>query len=558
MAAILSLIASLLIDISFSWARMLIALVVSVVLGLFIGIYTARHERAERLIMPVVDILQTLPILAFFPFVIFVIVASVPGYIGINIAVIFLIVTSMLWNIIFGAYEAVKTLPNEVSEVSEVYRMGSFERLRKIWIPASMPKVVEQAMLSWSIGLFYLVTSEIFSTASSTYTVKYGIGVALTNLALSGNYFDYAIGIAIFVIFVILTRALLFAPLETFFSPYNDQKQKKSRLTIFVRRFRTPKLLRVHWHVPRSIERMELGHRRRTVSAASASVAKAPEKAHLDKRVYAAMAVAAVVVLLVLLYGVGIISNNDISLEYMVLAALAASFARVWLAFAFILIVSVPVSIYLVFMSKHRNAYITLFQVLASIPATILLPLIVLSLKNSPYHNEIVAFVIFVLSGVWYVIFGILSNKNAIQSNILEVRDIFKLKGTKAWRYIYLQAIVPGLITGAVTGIGAEWNASIVAEYFKTPVMRNVTSTAIANGAKMASIGMTNSTASAVVNGTVLTSVKVGMGELLNVQLALGHYWLMALALINLTVMIILINRLLWKRAYNRVAKMYR
>jgi NitT/TauT family transport system permease protein len=534
--AILSLIASLLLDISFSWARMLVALLVSVVLGLFIGIYTARHERAEKLIMPIVDILQTLPILAFFPFVIFVIVASVPGYVGINIAVVFLIVTSMLWNIIFGSYEAVKTLPQEVSEVSEVYRMGNFERLRKIWIPASMPKVVEQAMLSWSIGLFYLVTSEIFSTANSTYTVKYGIGVALTNLALSGNYFDYGIGIAIFIIFVILTRALLFAPLETFFSPYNEQKQRKSRFKNFIHRFRTPKLPRVHWHIPKSIEKiekMEFGHRHHRVSGAvnHAAAESGKARSQLDRRIYAALAAAIAVVLFVSLYSFGVISNKDIGFEYTVLIALAASFARVWLAFAVILLISVPVSVYLVFMSKHKNAYITLFQVLASIPATILLPLIVLSLKNSPFHNEIVAFVIFVLSGIWYVIFGIMSNRNAIQSNILEVRDIFKIKGTKAWRYIYLQAIVPGLITGAVTGIAAEWNASIVAEYF--------TSTAIGNG-------------------TVLTSVTIGMGKLLDTQLASGHLWLMALALINLTVMIILINRLLWKRAYNRVAKVYK
>jgi ABC-type anion transport system duplicated permease subunit len=136
-----------------------------------------------------------------------------------------------------------------------------------------------------------------------------------------------------------------------------------------------------------------------------------------------------------------------------------------------------------------------------------------------------------VLSGIWYVIFGIMSNRNAMQGNILEVRDVFKVKGIKAWRSIYLKAIVPGLITGAVTGIAAEWNASIVAEYF--------TSTAIGNG-------------------TVLTSVSVGMGKLLDTQLASGHLWLMALALINLTVMIILVNRLLWKKAYNSVAKVYR
>ena len=530
--AILDFVVSLLVDISFSWMRMLIALLASILLGLAIGIFAARNERAEKIVMPIIDILQTLPILAFFPFVIYIIVGSLPGYVGINIAVIFLIITSMVWNIIFGAFEAVKTLPLEVSEVSKMYRMNGLGRLRKIWIPASMPKVVEQAMLSWSIGLFYLVTSEIFSTANSTYTVKYGIGVALTNLALSGNYFEYAVGIGIFILFVVLTRALLFAPLETFFSPYNDQKQRKHRFSNFMHRLKTPKFPKIHWH----IKMIDLGHHNhssRGANAASiAGAAKPTTKAGLmDKRVYALLAVAAALLLLLLLYRIGIISNQDLGYEYDVLVALAASFARIWLAFAVILVVSVPASVYLIFMTKHRNAYVTLFQVLASIPATILLPLIALELRNAPYHNELVAFVIFVLSGLWYVIFGTMSNRNAIQSSMLEAKKVFGVKGIKAWRYIYLQAIVPGLITGAVTCIAAEWNASIVAEHF--------TSTALGNG-------------------NVITSVGIGMGTYLDAQLTAGKYWLMALALINLTVMIILINRFLWKRAYNSVAKVYK
>lgn len=545
--AILDFVVSLLVDISFSWLRMLAALLISILLGLAIGIYAARREWAEKIIMPIIDILQTLPILAFFPFVIYVIVAAFPGYVGINVAVIFLIITSMVWNIIFGAFEAVKTLPLEISEVSEVYRMGALGRIRRIWLPASMPKVVEQAMLSWSIGLFYLVTSEIFSTANSTYTVKYGIGVALTNLALSGNYLEYALGIGVFIIFVILTRALLFAPLETFFSPYGDQKQRKHRLSNFIHRFKTPRLLRVHWHV----FNIELKHRPRiNYAARNESLTKAKTgKRLLNRRGYTLLAVGMVALLLISLYSIGIITVKDFGYEYEVLLALGASFARIWLAFAVILAISVPVSVYLVFMAKHRNAYVTLFQVLASIPATILLPLIVLGLQKSPYHNELVAFVIFVLSGLWYVIFGIMSNRNAIQNSVLEAKEVFGVKGIKAWKSIYLKAIVPGLITGAVTCIGAEWNASIVAEYFKAPVAMNTTtiagSTAVANSA-------------ATLNGTVLTSVKVGMGKFLNVELAAGHYWLMALALINMTVMIVLINRLLWKRAYNSVAKVYK
>src|ERR1700733_3516839 len=108
MQAILSMIALLLFDTSVSWLRMLVALSLSIVIGLFVGILASRSETAEQIIIPILDIFQTLPILAFFPVVIYVVVATLPGYIGINAAVIFLIVTSMIWNIAFGVYEAIK------------------------------------------------------------------------------------------------------------------------------------------------------------------------------------------------------------------------------------------------------------------------------------------------------------------------------------------------------------------------------------------------------------------------------------------------------------------
>jgi NitT/TauT family transport system permease protein len=155
----------------------------------------------------------------------------------------------------------------------------------------------------------------------------------------------------------------------------------------------------------------------------------------------------------------------------------------------------------------------------------------VLSLKNAPMHNEIVAFTIFFLSGLWYVVFSILSQKTYIPQSTFEVKKIFGIKGINAWKRIYLYAILPGLITGAVTGIAAEWNASIVAEYFTT---------------------------SAIGNGAVITSVSIGIGKLLDISLDNGNMALMVLGLLNLTVMIIIVNRLLWKRFYAKVERIYK
>jgi len=510
----------LLVDISFSWIRMFIALGLSILLGLGLGIWAATSRIAEKVIIPIVDILQTLPILAFFPFVIYIIVAAIPGYMGINAAVIFLIITSMLWNIIFGVYESIKELPHEFIELTAIYGMGIKEKLSKIYIPASMPKVMGQSTLSWAIGLFYLVTSEIFSTSSKTYMVKHGIGVALTQLALSGNFNEYIVGIFIFIVFVVLTRLLFFAPLERYFNKHNMSNIQKTRAIHFVH-FMKPRLkLKIpKINIP---IKFALGKKRDTYPLSNEVYTK-PKRRGYANLFYATFAI---------LFVAAIILNKTLfSYELSILASLLASFARVWFAFAIILLISVPLSVYLIFFSKRLSAYVLLFQIIASIPATIMLPLIVSLFIKMPFHSEAVAFSVYLLSGIWYVIFSTLSQKAYIPQSIYEVKKLFGIKGLQAWKKIYLYAIIPGLITGAVTGIAAEWNASIVAEYF---------------------------TSSGIGNGAVLTSVSIGIGKLLDLSLDNGNMVLMLLALLNLTIMIIVINRLLWKRLFDRVEDIYK
>lgn len=204
--------------------------------------------------------------------------------------------------------------------------------------------------------------------------------------------------------------------------------------------------------------------------------------------------------------------------------SLAFSFLRVWGAFLAILLVSIPLSIHVIFLSKKIKKYMLVFQIIASIPATILLP----AIAEVAYGNSnLLAFIIYFLSGLWYVIFSIVATTKYLPSNIDEVKRIFHLNGIIAWKKIYLKAVIPGVITGAVTGIAAEWNASIVAEYF--------------------SVG----------NGKVLTSVSVGMGKALNVALADGNLLLMGVLLANMVVMIILINYFVWRRLYNKVNSVY-
>ncbi len=516
----IALVLQLVLDTSASWVRMFIALGISVLISIVVGIYAAVSPKAEKIILPVVDILQTIPILAFFPFALFVFVVILPGYIGINAAVIFLIITSMVWNIIFGVYESIKTIPREFLEVSDLYDFDRFERLKKIYIPAAMPRIVEQSILSWSIGLFYLVTSEIFSVGASNEQVKYGIGVAFASLAYQGAI-PYLIGIAVFVVFVIATRFLFFRPLEEYSTRHIRSQQK-------VQQGNAPRYERalLGW-VSRRISSAPMIIKSNRIVKGRKHISRVPvveERRDLKILGYA-------VVVLLVAGALYTFASNPVLLGYesQVLPALAASFARVWLAFAIMLAISVPLCVYLIFMSKYGRKYMLLFQIAASIPATILLPAIAVTIKQ----GELVALVVFILSGIWYLIFSIMASVRTMPQNVFEVSRIFGVKGTNAWKNIYLKAILPGLVTGALTGIAAEWNASIVAEYFTTS-------------------GVTGTT-------NVVSSVGVGIGKLLDLSLAPGGQGigLMMVALLNLVVMILLVNTFVWKKLYNKVTKVY-
>ncbi len=507
----------LLVDTGYSWIRMLIALAISILLSLAIGIALARSKTLEKIFIPVIDVLQTLPIVAFFPFMVLVVVTFLPNIIGINAAVIFLIVTSMLWNMIFGVYEAIKTIPNEFLELTNLYKLGLYQKLKKLFIPASLPRLSEQMSLSWAIGLFYLVTSEIFSTGLKQYSVQ-GIGVDLAQLGFSGNIPYYMLGIVIFVGFVVLTRLTLFAYFNKIASRFSaDTFERKKRHAEFGlgNPFYKSRLLSF-------IEEFYAEKRQRFIALIAG-----------EKKALATLVLAVSIVLTVLVVVYYILPSFAMeqllqtpAYEVSVLVSLSASFLRVWGAFALILVVAIPIAVYTAFISKHRQAYMLVFQVIASVPATILLPLIVSTFSN---NGEAVAFVVFFLSGLWYVIFSILASTNYLPSEIIEVKRIFRLNGLVAWKKIYLRAIAPGLITGAITAIAAEWNASIIAEQFS----------------------------SSGISGTAATSVSVGIGKFLDTSLASGNLYLMLIALINMTAMIILFNTFVWKRLYRRITSIY-
>jgi NitT/TauT family transport system permease protein len=169
--------------------------------------------------------------------------------------------------------------------------------------------------------------------------------------------------------------------------------------------------------------------------------------------------------------------------------------------------------------------------VLSAIPATILLPVIVAALYQLPFRNELVALSIIFIAMIWYLMFSIISGMRTLPTQLLELKNMLRLKWTSAWKNIYIPAVLPSFITGSITAIGGAWNSLIVAEYFSIEI----------NG-----------------KANVMTQVGTGIGKVIDIAVFQGNLQLTILALIAMTTMVIIINRLVWQRAYNHVTQKYR
>jgi ABC-type anion transport system duplicated permease subunit len=215
---------------------MFAALGLSFVAAIVIGITAARKPLASKIIIPIIDVLQSVPILGFFPAAItFFIILFNGGIIGIELAAIFLIFTSMAWNMIFSVYESVLSIPSELLETSFAYRANRLLQLRRLYLPASIPKLVYNSILSWAAGWYFLTAAEIISLGSKTFTLR-GLGSLLGNSVYSGQYVQAVIALAILVLVIMLTDFFLWRPLESYANRFKYDYSSFSSRTIAVRR----------------------------------------------------------------------------------------------------------------------------------------------------------------------------------------------------------------------------------------------------------------------------------------------------------------------------------
>jgi NitT/TauT family transport system permease protein len=518
------------IDIVSSWIRMILALGLSILFALAVGIWAARSRRAEAVILPLLDIFQSIPILGFFPFVIGGIYGVLPNFVGANLAVIVLIFTSMSWNIAFGVYEAVKAIPQDYLDLLSVSHSSSWQRIITLYIPASMSRIAYNTQISWAVGLFFLTASEIIvignGATAQQVPIPYGIGIGANNFTITGDYADYALLIAGIVVAVIVWRYLFLRAFALWSEKYKMMEEPRERHRDPITRFYS-------WVNHRAVSKMFLLAHGTGVSRFTSTISKFGRGLKYAVLIFLALFGLLLFSAVAKSGGISIGSlppvSQVLSVEGEVLVALATSFARVWYVYVICVAIGLPMGVVISLNFKLYDTVSPILEVISSIPAPILLPaiLVVPVLGGIP---EAVSTIVIILAIVWYVIFNVMAGVRTLPADLKELPHLYNASRWSAWRNVYLPGALTGFVTGSITAIGGAWNALIISEYFTETIHGNT---------------------------VVKSQVATGIGKLIDVATNNSDYLTLTLAVLSMTILIVAFNLTVWRRVYHHVTKRY-
>ncbi|MGH9441097.1 MAG: ABC transporter permease subunit [Thermoanaerobaculia bacterium] len=502
----------------FSFLRMLAAYVLSLVFAISYGVAAGRSKRAERFLIPILDVLQSVPVLGFFPAAVYFFIALTGGgRLGIETAAVFLIFTGQAWNMAFGVYEAVTTLPADSSEVVRSLGLSRWQRFRQLELPASVPKLVYNSILSWAAGWYFLVACEIISLGKNTYSLP-GLGSFIQKSMEVGDVRGMAAGIGALVLIVVALDVFVWRPLTVWAEKYRFEFTAgavgESRLFDLYRHTGLGRVLRTvleaGWScLDRPIRRIE-------------TLAPESRKAGIFRglrriwRVFfwlgAGAAAAALAVLLV-----SYLLPPVPAAAAQIPRALLFSFLRLCVAYAISLAWTIPLSLWVGEDDRVAKIVTPVAEIVASIPATAFFPIIVFFVVRE-LGSVNVASVLLVLTGMqWYLLFNALAGARQVPGEMKEMTRSFGLTFPARAKAAILPAMVPSLITGSVTGWGGGWNALILSEY-------------VAYGNRVYQAP--------------------GIGQLLQKATVSGNTRLLVWCLASMVLAIGILNRLVWRRLY--------
>jgi len=447
-----------------SLLRMFIGLVLSVLFTFVYATAAARLPRAEKVLIPVLDILQSVPVLGFLTVTVTAFINLFPGSeLGLECASIFAIFTSMAWNLTFAFYHSLVSQPRDLDEAARVMRLTKWQRFWRLDVPGGMIPLVWNGMMSFGGAWFFLAASESISVLNHTYALP-GIGSYVAAAMAQGSLGKVGIAIVVMVAMVIVVNVVFWRPMvawaERFRAEESSADERPRSLVLdALRRSAVPGLLvRPLRPAGRLLDRVT-----RPFGLAEHPLAR-PVLRQRTGDVFFAGAVTAVA-----LYGVW--RALDYVHVHVGLGAFghafalgAATFVRVLVLLVFASVIWVPVGVWIGMNPKVARFAQPVVQVLASFPANFLFPFAVAFFVASGISLNIGGILLMALGAQWYILFNVIAGASAIPSDLREAMRSMGVRGRLRWEKFILPAIFPAYVTGGITAAGGAWNASIVAE----------------------------------------------------------------------------------------------
>ncbi|TDT93530.1 MULTISPECIES: ABC transporter permease [Azorhizobium] len=444
--------------------RMLAAIVASLVFTFIYGALAAKSRRAEMVLIPVLDILQSVPVLGFLSFTVLFFMNLFPGkVIGVEMAAVFAIFTSQAWNMTFSFYQSLKTLPRDLVEVSRGFRLTGWQRFWRLEVPFSMPGLVWNTMMSMSGGWFFVVASEAISVGNTTITLP-GIGAYVSTAIAERNLTAVAWSVGAMLVIILIYDQLLFRPLVAWADRFRFEQSAgapppRSWVLDMVKRahlFRL--LLSPVGGLFRGLAALPLRLPVRLPGQVNAAWSSRPMD-HAWLVMVVAMAV----------YGVWLIVSfvaTEVGLAEVghVFWLGFLTLIRVAVLIALASLIWVPVGVWIGLRPKVANALQPVAQFLAAFPANIVFPFAVVVIVRLGLDPNIWLSPLMVLGTQWYILFNVIAGASAFPNDMKEAASSFHLRGAQWWFKVILPGVFPYYVTGALTASGGSWNASIVAE----------------------------------------------------------------------------------------------
>ena len=445
--------------------RMFIALGASLVFSCVFAAVATKYHAVEKVLVPLLDILQSIPILGFLSITVTAFIALFPGnLLGVECAAIFAIFTSQAWNMAFSAYQGFRTVPTELTEAANVFQLSGWQRFWRLELPFSMPGLLWNMMMSMSGGWFFVVAAEAISVSNQSIKLP-GIGSYIALAIEQRNLPAIGWAIGAMLIGIILYDQVFFRPLLAWADKFRyeesgSEESRDSWLLTWVRRTeRTQAITQVLVGLmERSLATFRLRHDGTSI--------RAQPRVHssLPQRVWDAV-IAAVVfyALWTLFHFVRAEVGWSEVLRVFILGLY--TLARVIVLLIVAALIWVPLGVKIGLNPRLAGRVQAVAQFLAAFPANLMFPVFVVGIVHFKLNADIWLSPLMILGTQWYLLFNVIAGASTIPTELRYAAQNLGLSGWLKWRRYLLPAIFPSFVTGAITATGGSWNASIVAEY---------------------------------------------------------------------------------------------